>query len=189
MAVTSIWPINGPPRKVIDYARNPEKTTEQGLDELAALHTINGVVEYAADEMKTETRSYVTCLNCTSEETAAEETKTGETEEEQNNSSCNCQKDCEIEYSVGIVPFALGHHPGADSGASAGKKSCQDQNDAGEGPKQRYACKKFFAQKLTGNDTVDKYSDHACSLGKSHGQGCGQKDGRNIIAMIVQNTF
>ena len=73
MAVTSIWPINGPPRKVIDYARNPEKTTEQGLDELAALHTINGVVEYAADEMKTETRSYVTCLNCTSEETAAED--------------------------------------------------------------------------------------------------------------------
>ena len=73
MAVTSIWPINGPPRKVIDYARNPEKTTEQGLDKLAALHTINGVVEYAADEMKTETRAYVKCLNCTSEETAAEE--------------------------------------------------------------------------------------------------------------------
>ena len=73
MAVTSIWPISGPPRKVIDYARNPEKTTEKGLDELAALHTINGVVEYAADEMKTETRSFVTCLNCTSEETAAED--------------------------------------------------------------------------------------------------------------------
>ncbi len=73
MAVTSIWPISGPPRKVIDYARNPEKTTEQGLDELAALHTINGVVEYAADELKTEIRSYVTCLNCTSEETAAED--------------------------------------------------------------------------------------------------------------------
>ena len=73
MAVTSIWPISGPPSKVIDYARNPEKTTEQGLEELADLHTINGVVEYAADEMKTETRSYVTCLNCTSEETAAED--------------------------------------------------------------------------------------------------------------------
>jgi len=73
MAVTSIWPINSPPRKVIDYALNPDKTTEQVSEAMAALHTINGVVEYAADEMKTETRSYVTCLNCTSEETAAEE--------------------------------------------------------------------------------------------------------------------
>ena len=73
MAVTSIWPINGHPRRVIDYARNPEKTTEQSSEELSALHTINGVVEYAADEMKTETRSYVTCLGCISEETAARE--------------------------------------------------------------------------------------------------------------------
>ena len=73
MAVTSIWPISSHPRRVIDYARKPEKTTEQSLEELSALHTINGVVEYAADEMKTERRSYVTCLNCTSEETAADE--------------------------------------------------------------------------------------------------------------------
>lgn len=64
MAVTSIWPIKGRVDKVIDYARNPEKTTEGGYDELASLHTIDGVVEYAADEMKTEHRSYVSCLNC-----------------------------------------------------------------------------------------------------------------------------
>ena len=73
MAVTSIWPIGSHPKHVIDYARNPEKTVERSPEQLAAIHTIDGVVEYAADEMKTETRAYVTCLNCTSEETAAEE--------------------------------------------------------------------------------------------------------------------
>ena len=57
MAVTSIWPIHGRVDKVIDYVRNPEKTTEAGLPELASLHAVEDVVEYAADEMKTERRS------------------------------------------------------------------------------------------------------------------------------------
>ena len=48
MAVTSIWPIKGRVDQVINYARNPEKTTEHGHGELAALHSIDGVVEYAA---------------------------------------------------------------------------------------------------------------------------------------------
>ena len=73
MAVTSIWPIKGRVDIVINYAMNPEKTTEKTSGEVAALHQIDGVIQYAADEMKTETRSYVTCLNCTSEETAAAE--------------------------------------------------------------------------------------------------------------------
>ena len=73
MAVTSIWPINGNVSKVIDYARNPEKTQEKSLEKLAALHAIDGVVEYAANDMKTESRSYVTCIGCFREETAAEE--------------------------------------------------------------------------------------------------------------------
>lgn len=64
MAVTSIWPIKGRVDRVINYARNPEKTTEAVYDELAALHIIDNVVEYAADEIKTERRSYVSCLNC-----------------------------------------------------------------------------------------------------------------------------
>ena len=76
MAVTSIWPIKNNKmlttiKKVIDYARNPEKTVERSPEVLTPLHAINGVVEYAADEMKTETRAYVSCFNCTSEETAA----------------------------------------------------------------------------------------------------------------------
>lgn len=70
MAVTSIWPIKGRVDRVINYARNPEKTTEASYEELASLHAVDDVVEYAANEMKTERRSYVSCLNC-EEETAA----------------------------------------------------------------------------------------------------------------------
>ena len=54
MAVTSIWPISRNPSVVIDYARNPEKTVEKGAEAMAALHKISGVIEYAADEIKTE---------------------------------------------------------------------------------------------------------------------------------------
>lgn len=71
MAVTSIWPIKGRVDKVINYARNPEKTHDK--ERLSELHEIEGVVEYAADEMKTEKRAYVTCLHLHSEETAAQE--------------------------------------------------------------------------------------------------------------------
>lgn len=73
MAVTSIWPIKGRVDKVINYARNPEKTREETRKGLSTLHEIEGVIEYATDEMKTETRAYVTCLNLTSEELAAKE--------------------------------------------------------------------------------------------------------------------
>ena len=72
MAVTSLWPIKGRVDHVIDYARNPDKTTEAGYAGQAALHTIDGVMEYAADEMKTERRSYVSCLNCREEVAAAQ---------------------------------------------------------------------------------------------------------------------
>ena len=73
MAVTSIWPIKGRVDRVINYARNPEKTTEASYEELASLHAIDNVVEYAADDMKTERRSYVSCINLRSEQTAAQE--------------------------------------------------------------------------------------------------------------------
>ncbi len=72
MAVTSIWPIKGRPDKVIRYAQNPEKTTENGLQNLSSMHMIGEVLEYAADEVKTEQRTFVTCLNCR-EETAAKQ--------------------------------------------------------------------------------------------------------------------
>ena len=47
MAVTSIWPIKGRVDRVINYARNPEKTTEASYEELASLHAVDNVVEYA----------------------------------------------------------------------------------------------------------------------------------------------
>ena len=65
MAVTSIWPIKGRLSQVIGYVMNPEKTTEEFLPDLVALHAIQGVVEYAADQVKTEQRSFVSGSGCT----------------------------------------------------------------------------------------------------------------------------
>ena len=65
MAVTSIWPIKGRLSQVIGYVMNPEKTTEEFLPDLVALHAIQGVVEYAADQVKTEQRSFVSGIGCT----------------------------------------------------------------------------------------------------------------------------
>ena len=64
MAVTSIWPIKGRVDDVIRYAANPEKTTEKKAEKIAALHTVENIIEYAADEMKTEKLMYVTGINC-----------------------------------------------------------------------------------------------------------------------------
>lgn len=72
MAVTAIWPIKSRADRVINYVRNPEKTTEAGYDELAALHVIDDVIEYTSDEVKTERRSYVSCLNCKEADAAAQ---------------------------------------------------------------------------------------------------------------------
>ena len=72
MAVTSIWYIKNRLDAVIRYIENPEKVTEKYYTEQAALHVIDGAVQYAADDTKTERREFVTCLNC-DEKTAAKE--------------------------------------------------------------------------------------------------------------------
>ena len=64
MAVTAIWDIKGRVDQVIRYATNPEKTTGSGLEIMAAFHAVEDVIEYAADQMKTEQRIYVTGINC-----------------------------------------------------------------------------------------------------------------------------
>ena len=64
MAVTSLWPVKSKLSHVINYIRNPEKTVTEGLNNLAALHQINGVMEYAANDVKTERRELVTGINC-----------------------------------------------------------------------------------------------------------------------------
>ena len=72
MAVTAIWPIKGRIDGVINYARNPEKTTEKAMAEVMAMHALKNVMEYTANDIKTEQRKYVTGINC-SEETAVSE--------------------------------------------------------------------------------------------------------------------
>lgn len=72
MAVTSIKPIKGRVDIILRYTRNPEKTTSEVMPELADLHIIGKVMEYAANDMKTEKRMYVKGINC-SEENAAEQ--------------------------------------------------------------------------------------------------------------------
>ena len=72
MAVTSIKPIKGRVDILLRYTRNPEKTTYEAMPELADLHIIGKVIEYAANDIKTEKRMYVKGINC-SEENAAEQ--------------------------------------------------------------------------------------------------------------------
>lgn len=64
MAVTSIWPVKVRLGAVIKYACNPEKTNESAREETAQLHKINDVIQYAADDLKTEMRVFVSGINC-----------------------------------------------------------------------------------------------------------------------------
>lgn len=75
MAVTSIWPIKGRLDVILKYACNPEKTVEKNYTAQSELHAIDSVIEYAADEMKTEKRMYVTGIGC-NEYNAVERFKT-----------------------------------------------------------------------------------------------------------------
>ena len=52
MATTKIWDIRGRVDKLIRYVVNPEKTAD--LEYAAAMHSIENVIEYDADAMKTE---------------------------------------------------------------------------------------------------------------------------------------
>lgn len=61
MAVASIWPVKNNVSGAIKYACNPEKTTEENR---VSLHAVENVVEYAADELKTERCEYVHGINC-----------------------------------------------------------------------------------------------------------------------------
>ncbi len=64
MAVTKIWDICGRIDKVIKYAINTEKTENANYEQIANLHVIDDVLEYAADDLKTEQRYYVKGINC-----------------------------------------------------------------------------------------------------------------------------
>lgn len=64
MAVTRLWKVEDNLKRVLDYAKNPDKTekTEYSVDELQSL---KDVLAYAKDEEKTEKEFYVSGINCT----------------------------------------------------------------------------------------------------------------------------
>ena len=60
MAVTKIWPVRDRFDKVLDYAANAKKTDA----DIEKYHALDGVIDYAADEFKTEKCFYVSGVNC-----------------------------------------------------------------------------------------------------------------------------
>lgn len=60
MATTGFWPVKGQLKDVIDYARNPDKTTEQKyLDD-----DLYQALRYAENDSKTDRKMYVSAINC-----------------------------------------------------------------------------------------------------------------------------
>lgn len=81
MATTKIWGIKGRIDSVIRYAANPSKTWNGQYESAAQLHVsdvktengIQSVLQYTADEMKTENQFWVTGINCSSDTKIAQE--------------------------------------------------------------------------------------------------------------------
>ena len=60
MATTGFWPIKGRLKDAIDYAENPDKTTDSKyLDE-----DLYSALRYAANDEKTDKKMYVSAINC-----------------------------------------------------------------------------------------------------------------------------
>ena len=60
MATTGFWPVRGYLKKVLDYADNPDKTTEKKyLDD-----DLNAALRYTENDSKTDERKYVFGINC-----------------------------------------------------------------------------------------------------------------------------
>ena len=63
MATTGSWPVKGSLKKVLDYADNPDKTTDRKYldDDLAQ------VLRYAQNDEKTDRRMYISGINCSAD--------------------------------------------------------------------------------------------------------------------------
>lgn len=61
MAATKIWAVKGNLRSLVDYVENPEKTTMPSGDGMQGLFQ---VLNYAANDKKTEQKLFVTGVNC-----------------------------------------------------------------------------------------------------------------------------
>ncbi len=71
MAVTSMWGCHGSIYTVVQYTANRSKTWNGAYGSAAFYHkyqsTVGAVMEYTADQMKTEKQLYVTGINCSDE--------------------------------------------------------------------------------------------------------------------------
>jgi hypothetical protein len=63
MATTAIWDIKGRLDKVVNYAKNPEKT-DASLYSQSELQGLGDVMDYTMQDHKTEKKLFVTGLNC-----------------------------------------------------------------------------------------------------------------------------
>lgn len=60
MATTGFWPVKSRLKDVIDYAENPDKTTDKKyLDE-----DLYNALRYVGDDNKTDKKMYVSAINC-----------------------------------------------------------------------------------------------------------------------------
>jgi hypothetical protein len=60
MATTGFWPVKGSLKSVVDYAENPDKTTDpRYMDEDLAR-----TIKYAENDQKTDKKMYVSGIHC-----------------------------------------------------------------------------------------------------------------------------
>ena len=60
MATTEFWPVKGNLKATIDYAENPDKTTDKKfLDD-----DLYNTLQYAQNDQKTDQKMYVSAINC-----------------------------------------------------------------------------------------------------------------------------
>ena len=64
MAVTAIWNVKDRLDNVIRYVAKSSKTWNGQYDRAAEYHALENVLQYTADQMKTEKQFYVSGINC-----------------------------------------------------------------------------------------------------------------------------
>ncbi|MBQ8214047.1 MAG: relaxase/mobilization nuclease domain-containing protein, partial [Clostridia bacterium] len=72
MATTAIWGVKDGLDSVIRYVAKSSKTWRGQYDRAAKYHALENVLQYTADQMKTEKQFYVSGLNCDEKPDAAQ---------------------------------------------------------------------------------------------------------------------
>lgn len=108
MATTGFWPVKSRLKEVIDYADNPDKTTERKyLDgDLAT------ALEYAENDSKTDKKMYVTGINCITEKAYEQMTAT---KQRYGKLGGNVAYHCFQSFCTGEVPPEEAHQIGLET--------------------------------------------------------------------------